>query len=62
MRTRIQDFFDMGVPVVWIIDSAVRTVFACTPATMTEQTAGILRVEGTAIEVAVADTFSTLDA
>lgn len=61
MRWRVQDFLDMGVPVVWILDPQTRTAYVCGGEEMTEQKDGWLRVVGTAIEVEVAEIFSTLD-
>ena len=59
-RRRAQDFFDMGVPEVWIFDPQKRIVYICTTGSTTEQTEGILRLAGTAIELSIADESSTL--
>ncbi len=61
MRARVQDFLDMGVPTVWILDPETRTAHTVTALTMTEQTTGTLRAEGTPIELSLADIFATLD-
>ena len=62
MRQRVQDFLDMGVPTVWIVDPETRTAYVCTSAGMTEHLSGTLRAEGTRIELAVEEIFATLDA
>jgi Uma2 family endonuclease len=64
MRTRGQDFLDMGVAEVWICDPETRTAYVCsgdlnTP--MAEHQSGTLRIAGTPIEVDVAAAFATLD-
>ena len=61
MRTRVQDFLDMGVATVWIVDPETRTAYVLTGTGMTEHMGGTLRAEGTRIELAVADVFATLD-
>ena len=62
MRKRVQDFFDMGVKAVWIVDPETRLAHVCTSTTMTERTRGTLRVSGTKIELSIEQVFSTLDA
>jgi Uma2 family endonuclease len=62
MRKRAQDFFDMGVQTIWIIEPETRTAFVCTATEMVGHQDGILSVPGTKIDVAVEDIFSTLDA
>ena len=62
MRRRVQDFLQMGVPVVWILDPETRTAYVLDGAGMREMTEGVLRVEGTAVEVGVVEVFRTLDA
>ncbi len=52
----------MGVGVVWLLYPQTRVAYVCAGGEMTEQVEGVLRVEGTAIEVEVRDIFSTLDA
>jgi Uma2 family endonuclease len=64
VRKRVQDFLDMGVAEVWIFNPETRTAYVCsgdlnTP--MTELQGGTLRLAGTAIEIAVAEVFATLD-
>ena len=61
MRKRVQDFFDMGVPEVWIFDPATRTVQICTASSMTERKSGVLRLRGTKIELSIEAVFATLD-
>ncbi len=61
MRKRVQAFLDMGVPTVWILDPETRTAHTVTAASMTEQTTGTLRAEGTLIELSISEIFATLD-
>ena len=61
MRKRVQDFLDMGVPTIWILDPGTRTAYTITTTQMTEQTTGHLRAEGTPIEISITEIFSTLD-
>lgn len=61
MRSRIQDFLDMGVPEVWIFDPAIRTAYVCTNDTMTTHKDGVLKLSGTPVELSVMDAFATLD-
>jgi Uma2 family endonuclease len=62
MRKRVQDFFDMGVRDIWILDPETRTAHACTSGTITAHTTGTLRIPNTKIELSIEDIFSTLDA
>jgi Uma2 family endonuclease len=64
MRTRVQDFLDMGVPEVWIFDPKKRSAYVChgdATTEMTEHTQGVLRLAGTSIEIALDAVFATLD-
>ena len=62
MRARCGDYLAMGVPVVWILDPETRTAYVLDVAGMRELREGVLRVEGTAVEVGVTEVFGTLDA
>jgi Uma2 family endonuclease len=61
MRRRVQDYFDMGVPAVWIFDPATRTAYACSPDTMTEHKDGVLQLAGSCVMVSIAEVFGRLD-
>ncbi len=62
MLIRIQDYFAMGVPEVWIFDPQQRTVTVCTPGGSTiERASGLLELAGTPIVVDIAEVFSALD-
>jgi Uma2 family endonuclease len=61
MRDRIRDYLEMGVRQVWLFDPASRSAMVCEGSTMTEQTAGALRLPGTAVEIALAEVFCVLD-
>jgi Uma2 family endonuclease len=60
MRRRSQDYFDMGVPAVWIFDPETRVAYACTSDLMIEHTEGLLRLEGTKIEIFIEEAFKPL--
>ena len=60
MRRRTQDYFEMGVPEVWIFDPQNRIVYICTIDSMTERTEGILRLAGTEVELSIAEVFKPL--
>ena len=59
MRRRAQNYFDMGVPEIWIFDPQTRNAYICTAESMTEQAEGILRLSGTEIEISIAEVFKT---
>ena len=63
MRTRAkcQDYLRMGVPEVWIFDPESRTASVLRGDTITEHRDGSLRLEGTPIELSLADVFGVLD-
>ncbi len=61
MRARIQEYLDMGVPGVWTIDPATRTVTVFTGSTAIEHKDGTLSVPQTSIAIALGDIFSVLD-
>jgi len=44
MLERVKDYFEMGVPMCWIVDPATRTGWTATPGNLAEATDGILRV------------------
>jgi Uma2 family endonuclease len=61
MRRRAQDYFDMGVPEVWIFDPQTRVAHACTTDLMIEHTDGLLQLEGTEIEISIEEAFRPLN-
>jgi Uma2 family endonuclease len=61
LRLRCQDYLLMGVPEVWIFDPESRMAYVLRGSTMTEHREGSLRLEGTPIEVRLADVFGVLD-
>ena len=60
-RKRAEDFFLMGVPEVWIVDPATRTVFICDADIITERSEGTLTLEGTPIAIPISAVFAVLD-
>jgi len=61
IRTRAQDYFDMGVPEVWVFDPASRIAYACTNDAMTEHRQGSLKLAGSQVKLDVEAVFATLD-
>jgi Uma2 family endonuclease len=62
MLDRIQDYFIMGVPEVWIFDPQQRLVTVCAPGgSTTERAFGLLELAGTPIVLDIAEVFSALD-
>jgi Uma2 family endonuclease len=57
LQDRVDDYFAMGVPHVWILDPESRRGFHYTSDGMREAKDGILRVPGSPIEVPIADLF-----
>jgi len=60
IRKRARDFFNMGVPEVWVFDPPTQTVYVCLPDSMTERKDGVLRLEGTPVELSLAEVFKAL--
>ena len=58
---RVRDFLTMGVPEVWIVDPALRTIHVCAGDTLTQHSEGSLTVPATPISVQLAEVFRVLD-
>lgn len=55
---RLQDFLDMGVPYVWILDPRTRQAYTLTTAAgLHEVTDGVLRTDNPSFEVPLAELF-----
>jgi len=62
MLDRVQDYFTMGVPEVWIFDPQQRQVMVCAPGGfITQRASGLLELAGTPIVLDIAEVFSALD-
>jgi Uma2 family endonuclease len=61
MREKVRDYLDMGVPAVWVVDPATRSVMICAGTTTVEQADGELAVPETPVVLALADIFKVLD-
>jgi Uma2 family endonuclease len=58
VKKRLQDFLDMGVPYVWILDPQTKSAYAMTVADgLCKVKGGVLRTENPAFEVPLADLF-----
>jgi Uma2 family endonuclease len=61
MTARCQDYFATGVPEVWIFDPAACRTFVLRGSNPIEHRGDVLRLEGTFIEVSLAEVFSVLE-
>jgi len=62
LEGRIQDYFAMGVPVVWVFDPEQRNVVVMQKTgERHEMREGTLTLEGTPVAVPIADVFAVLD-
>jgi Uma2 family endonuclease len=62
IRLRGQDYFNMGVPVMWIFNPRLRNVTICLQdGSASKQSSGILTLPGTPIAVDLAEIYSALD-
>ncbi len=58
MRDRLQDFVNMGVPHIWVLDPQTRAAYSFTAAEgLREIKSGILKTENPAIEIKLDDLF-----
>ena len=60
-RNRAQDYLSMGVPEVWILDPEKRIAYVLRGTQMAEQSGGVLKLDGTPIELDLAALFGVLD-
>jgi Uma2 family endonuclease len=60
-RQKVRDYLDMGVPEVWVVDPASRSIAVCAGSTTVEHMSGELAVPETPIVLALADIFKVLD-
>lgn len=61
MRVRLEDFFCMGVPEIWIFDPARRIVTVCRDEGMTEHRSDTLFLPDSPISLDILSVFSALD-
>jgi Uma2 family endonuclease len=60
-RERVRDYLEMGVPEVWVVDPATRSVMICAGTTTVEQTTGELKVPETPVVLSISEIFKVLD-
>jgi Uma2 family endonuclease len=60
-QVKCRDYLAMGVPEVWVFDPDERTVLVVTDEKTRERREGILRLEGTDVNVDLAALFAVLD-
>jgi len=61
IQKRVNDYAAMGVEHIWAIDPWKRLGYYASPSGFRQPADGILRVEGTAIAVSLAEAFAELD-
>lgn len=61
IQERVDDYFRMGVQHVWAIDPWKRLAYYCSPSGFQQPADGVLRIEGTPIEVPLSNVFAELD-
>ena len=57
VNTRIQDYFEFGVAVVWLIDPDERRVWIYRPGVPFKEVTGSVKLDGTSVEVPFSDIF-----
>jgi Uma2 family endonuclease len=57
LNERISDYFQLGVPCIWVLDPVSKRAFIYTPGEMREVLDGILRMKDPNIEVPLAEIF-----
>jgi len=57
INTRIQDYFEFGVPVVWLVDPEERRLWIYRPGVPFEEAIGSVKLDGTSIEVPFSEIF-----
>jgi Uma2 family endonuclease len=59
VRQRIADYFEMGVPYVWVLDPETKQAYSATPAEgLREIRTGLLKTEDPALEVPLSEIFA----
>jgi Uma2 family endonuclease len=61
MRDKIDDYVQLGVPNIWVIDPEKRVGYYATANGLTQTSDGVLRAQGTPIEISLAEVFAELD-
>lgn len=58
VMTRAQDFLELGVPYVWILDPETRQAYAATPQGLREVKEGVLATENPRLELQLSEIFA----
>lgn len=61
LQQRVTDYFNFGVPNVWIIDPETQRAYVCSTYGFIEPENGVLEVAGTNIRLPLAEPFADLD-
>jgi Uma2 family endonuclease len=57
MNTRVQEYLEFGVPVVWVVDPAEKTIWIYRKSGMQEATGASIKLDGTSIEIPFSEIF-----
>ena len=61
IRERVRDYLEMGVPQVWVVDPALRSVAVCAGSSTVEYTSGELKIPEIPVVLEIAEIFKVLD-
>lgn len=61
IQTKIEEFYSIGVRNMWVLDPWKRVAYYASPQGFQQPSDGTLRVEGTPIEISLAEVFAELD-
>jgi Uma2 family endonuclease len=57
MNTRVQEYLEFGVPVVWVVDPTEKTIWIYRKTGMQEATGASIKLDGTPIEIPFSEIF-----
>jgi Uma2 family endonuclease len=57
VNTRIQDYLQFGVPVVWLIDPQEQRIWVYRPGVRLDEASGSIKLDGTSIEIPFSEIF-----
>jgi Uma2 family endonuclease len=61
LQTKVDEFAALGVKHIWVIDPWKRIAYYASPRGFKQPEDGVLRIEGTPIEISLVDVFAELD-
>ncbi len=57
MNAKVKEYLEFGVPVVWVVDPSERRIWIYRPNGMEEAANGVVKLDGTSIEVPFSQIF-----